>query len=74
MKSKRILSTIIGLIQALIGLFSGVYAILLGLDVINIQEVLIAPHEFLPIYLLTLSLFSFFSIMSALFLVREWRG
>ena len=74
MKTQRILSAIIGITQVVIGLFSGVSAILLGLDIIEIREVLIAPSEFLVIYILTLSLFSLFSVISALFLIREWRG
>ena len=74
MKTQRILSAIIGIIQAGIGLFSGVSAILLGLDIIEIQEVLLVPPEFLIIYILILSLFSLFSVISSLFLIREWRG
>jgi ABC-type microcin C transport system permease subunit YejE len=74
MRIQRILSAIIGITQALIGLFSGVSAILLGLNIIDIQEVLIAPPEFLIIYIFALSLFSLFSVISALFLIHEWRG
>jgi ABC-type microcin C transport system permease subunit YejE len=74
MKTQRILSAIIGITQAVIGLFSGVSAILLGLHVIEIQQVLISPPEFLVIYILIIGLFSLFSVISALFLIREWRG
>jgi ABC-type microcin C transport system permease subunit YejE len=74
MRIQRILSVIIGFTQALIGFFSGVSAILLGLNIIDIQEVLIAPPEFLIIYIFALSLFSLFSVISALFLIHEWRG
>jgi ABC-type microcin C transport system permease subunit YejE len=74
MKTQRILSAIIGITQAVIGLFSGVSAILLGLHIIEIKEVLTSPPEFLVIYILIIGLFSLFSIISALFLIREWRG
>lgn len=74
MQIQRILSAIIGITQAAIGLLSGISAILLGLDIIDIKEVVIAPPEFLVIYVLTLSLFSLFSVISGLFLIRDWRG
>lgn len=74
MQIQRILSAIMGIIQAAIGLLSGISAILLGLDIIDIKEVVIAPPEFLVIYVLTLSLFSLFSVISGLFLIRDWRG
>jgi len=71
MGKKRILSVILGIAQAIIGLLSGAIAVLLGLNLIDVQTVLTAPTELLVLYWLILGLFSIFSIISALFLIRE---
>ena len=74
MEKRRILSALLGIAQAIIGLLSGAIAVLLGLNIIEVQIVLVAPTELLMLYLLILGLFSFFSIMSGLFLIREgWK-
>ena len=74
MEKRRILSALLGIAQAIIGLLSGAIAVLLGLNIIEVQIVLAAPTELLMLYLLILGLFSFFSIMSGLFLIREgWK-
>ena len=70
---RRILSGILGIAQAIIGLLSGAIAVLLGLNIIEVQTVLTAPSELLVLYLLILGLFSIFSIIGGLFLIREGR-
>jgi len=71
MEKRRILSAILGIPQAIIGIISGAVAVLLGLNIIEVQTVLNAPTELLPLYLLILCLFSIFSIVSGLFLIRD---
>ncbi len=71
MKKRRILSAIFGIAQVIIGLLSGAIAVLFGLNIIEVQTVLTAPTELLMLYLLILGLFSIFSTISGLFLIRE---
>ena len=74
MKNRRILSAIIGIAQGVIGVIFGVLAVMLVLNLIEVQTVFNVPPELLPLYLLILGLFSVFSIISGFFLIREWRG
>jgi ABC-type microcin C transport system permease subunit YejE len=74
MENKRILSAIIGISQGIIGTAFGVLAVMLGLNILEVQTVFNMPPEFLPLDLLILGLFSAFSLISGLFLIREWRG
>ena len=74
MKNRRILSAIIGIAQGVIGVIFGVLALMLVLNLIEVQTVFNVPPELLPLYLLILGLFSVFSIISGFFLIREWRG
>ena len=73
MENKRILYAIIGIAQVIIGILSGAIAVLLGLSIIEVQTILNAPTELLPLYLLILGLFSIFSVISGFFLFREGR-
>jgi hypothetical protein len=74
MEITRILYAVIGITQGIIGVLSGLLALLLGLGVVEIQTVLTLPPEFLSLYLLVIGLFSAFSILNALFLIRRWRS
>jgi membrane associated rhomboid family serine protease len=74
MEIRRILSAIIGIAQGVIGVLFGVLAVMLVLNLIEVQTVFNVPPELLPLYLLILGLFSVFSIISGFFLIREWRG
>ena len=74
MENRRMLSAILGIAQGIIGILSGALAALLGLNIIEVQTVLNAPPELLPLYLLILGLFSVFSVISGFFLIREgWK-
>jgi hypothetical protein len=73
MNKRRILSAIFGIAQGIIGVLSVVLAVLLFLNILEIQTVFNAPPELLPLYLLILGLFSIFSVISGFFLIREWR-
>ena len=74
MKIRRILSAIMGIAQGIIGVIFGVLAVMLVLNIIEVQTVFNVPPELLPLYLLILGLFSVFSIISGFFLIREGRG
>ena len=74
MENRRILSAIFGISQGAIGVASAVLAVMLFLDILEVQAVFNVPQEFLPLCLLVLVLFSVFSIISGSFLIRErWR-
>ena len=73
MENRRILYAIIGIAQVIIGILSGAIAVLFGLSIIEVQTILNAPTELLPLYLLILGLFSIFSVISGFFLFREGR-
>ncbi len=73
MEKRRILSAIFGIAQGIIGVLSVVLAVLLFLNILELQTVFNAPPELLPLYLLILGLFSIFSVISGFFLIREWR-
>jgi hypothetical protein len=70
---RRILSAIVGIAQEIVGIVSGALAVLLALSIIEVQTVVAAPAEFLPLYLTVLGLFSIFSIISGFFLINELR-
>ena len=71
MENRRILSAIFGITQGVIGVLSTVLAVLLFLNILEVQTVFNAPPELLPLYLLILGLFSAFSVISGFFLIRE---
>ena len=73
MKKRRILSAIVGIIQGVIGISFGAITFLLVVSIIEVQALLNASSEFMPLYILILGLFSIFSVVSGLFLVREGR-
>jgi len=73
MKIRRILTALTGLAQEVIGVLFAVLAVMLFLNLLEVQTVFNVPSELLPIYLLILGLFSIFSIISGYFLIREGR-
>lgn len=73
MKIRRILTALTGLAQEVIGVLFSVLAVMLFLNLLEVQTVFNVPSELLPIYLLILGLFSIFSIISGYFLIREGR-
>ena len=68
---RRILVAIVGVAQEAIGLFAGVLAFILYFNFLGVQTTLNLSVELLPLYLLTLSVFSFFSVISGFFLIHE---
>jgi hypothetical protein len=74
MNKRRIISAIVGVIQSVVGFISAILAILLFLNILEVQIIFSIGPELLPLYLLIIGLFSTFSVISGLFLIRESRG
>ena len=73
MEIRRILASLIGIAQDVIGVAFAVLAVMLFFNLLEVQTVFNVPPELLPLYLLILGLFSIFSIISGYFLIREGR-
>lgn len=71
MRPRRILVAIVGTVQSAIGVLTVIFAYILYLDFFGLQAWLNATAEFLPLYMLALIVFGFFSIISGLFLLTE---
>ena len=71
MEKRKILSSIIGITQSTIGIISAFVTLMLFLNLLDIQIFFNAPKELLPVFLLILSLFSLFTIVNGIFLIRE---
>ncbi len=70
---KRILVAIVGIAQGAIGVLAGVLAGFLYFNFLDVQTTLNVSAELFPLYLLILSVFSFFSVISGFFLIHEDR-
>jgi len=71
MKAKRIIAVIVGITQGAIGIVALILVGLLCLNLLDIQTMLNVSTELLPLSLLILSVFGFFSVISGFFLLRE---
>ncbi len=71
MNAKRILVVIVGMTQGAIGMLALILTCILYFNFLNIQTMLEVSAELLPLSLLILSIFGFFSVMSGLFLLHE---
>jgi membrane associated rhomboid family serine protease len=68
---RRILVTIVGVVQGAIGLLAGFLACILYFNFLGVQTTLNVSTELLPLYLLILGVFSFFSVTNGFFLIHE---
>jgi hypothetical protein len=71
MKVNRILTAIIGVVQGVIGVVVMILTLMLYLNILEVQTVFNLPSELLPFYLIVLGLFSLFSIISGVYLIRR---
>lgn len=71
MKARRVLAIIFGMTQGAIGLLAFVLVCVLYFNFLNSQTMLNVAAELLPLSLLILSVFGFFSVISGLFLIHE---
>ena len=70
-KARKLLLTIVGLAQNLIGGLGIIFAYLFYYDFLDGQTLLNTSEGLLPIYLLILVVSSFFSILNGFFLIYE---
>ena len=73
MEIKRAVTAIVGIAQSVVGITFALLTVLLALEIIDLQTLLSTPPEFMPLYLMAFGMFSAFSVINALFLIREWR-
>ena len=71
MKTKKTLAAIVGLTQGAIGIAAIALAALLYFNLLDFQAVLNVPVELLPLNLLILGVFGFFSLISGFLLLYE---
>jgi len=71
MGPRRILVAIVGTVQSMIGVLTIIFASILYIDLFGLQAWLNVTAEFLPLHMLVLLVFGFFSILSGLLLVCE---
>lgn len=71
MRVRRILVTIVGIAQGAIGVLAGILACILYFNFLGVQTTLNVSAEPLPLYLLILTVFSFFSVINGFFLIHE---
>jgi len=71
MRVRRLLVTIVGIAQGAIGLLAGVLACILYFNFLGVQTTLNVSTDLLPLYLLILGVFSFFSVTNGFFLIHE---
>ncbi len=71
MKAKRILVVVVGMTQGAIGMLALILVCILYFNFLDIQTMLEVSAELLPLSLLILSIFGFFSVISGLFLLHE---
>jgi membrane associated rhomboid family serine protease len=71
MRVRKILVTIIGIAQGAIGVLAGILACILYFNFFGFQTTLNLSTELLPLYMLILSVFGFFSVINGFFLIHE---
>lgn len=71
MRVRRILVTIVGIAQGAIGVLAGILACILYFNFLGVQTTLNVSAELLPLDLLILTVFSFFSVINGFFLIHE---
>jgi len=71
MKLRKILATVVGTVQTSIGVLAVILVYILYFNSFGLREWLNVTEEFLPLQMLVLIVFGFFSILSGSILVRE---
>lgn len=72
MKGRKILGTVVGMAQGVIGVSAIVFAYVFYRNLFDVQTRLGVSAEWVPLYMLFLFIFGFFSIISGFFLIHEW--
>ncbi|MEJ2272602.1 MAG: hypothetical protein P8X91_09055 [Candidatus Bathyarchaeota archaeon] len=74
METRRILSTVLGALQSIIGIILAILVALLFFNIFEVRIFLNVTTEVLPLYLIFFGLFSIFSFINGFFLIRESQG
>ena len=69
-EARKTLAIVVGAAQGAVGVLAVIVAYILYIDFLGLEASLKVP-EFLPLYVLVLIVFGFFSIISGLFLLTE---
>lgn len=72
MKTRKILTAIVGIAQSVIAVLIVIFACILYFNFFGIQTLLGVAAESLYFHVLALLVFGFFSLVSGLFLAHEW--
>jgi hypothetical protein len=73
MEVRRTLTVIVGIVQSVIAVLIVILSSLLYFNLFDVQAWFNATVKFSYVHLLALFVFGFFSIVSGLLLVQEWR-
>ncbi len=77
MGARGILAAIVGVVQGAIGALAIAFAYIVNYNLFDIQDTIqdmlgISVGEHMPLYLLLILTFGFFSIISGFLLIHEW--
>jgi hypothetical protein len=70
-ETRKIFAAIVGTVQTTLGGLAVVFSYFLHIDFFGLQESLNILEEFVPLFMLILTVFGFFSIISGLYLLIE---
>jgi hypothetical protein len=69
--ARRIFSIVVGTVQATLGGLAVIFAYFLHIDFFGLQDGLNILEEFVPLFMLMVLVFGFFSVISGLYLLIE---
>ena len=70
-EAKKTLAAVVGAVQSTLGVLAVIFAYSLSINFFGLQESLNVATEFVPLFMLILIVFGFFSIVGGLFLLVE---
>ena len=67
-------ATLIGALQSVVGFLTFILAYLIyyNPDILRVRDILNIQEGYIPLFILTLAIVSFFSIISGLLIIYEW--
>lgn len=69
--ARKIIEMVVGTVQTTLGGLAVILAYFLHIDFFGLQENLNILEEFVPLFMLILAIFGFFSVISGLYLLLE---
>ena len=70
-EARKTLAAIVGAVQSTLGVLAVIFAYSLSINFFSLQESLNVRADFVPLFMLILIIFGFFSIVGGLFLLIE---